>query len=283
MELQAAWDRVRRAFAEAKLDNPDLDASILMQHATGFGRIDRIARPSMPLDADCIKRLEAMMRRRLNGEPVHRIIGRRGFYGLDLELSPATLEPRPDTEVLVDKAVELARAVVRAKGACRIADLGTGTGAIALAILSSVPHTSVVATDVEAGALEAARRNAEMHGLSDRVSFQQSDWFSTVSGPFDIIASNPPYISSAEMSALPREVRDHDPHLALDGGPDGLEAYRRIAAGARDFLDQDGHVVLETGYDQKDSVSAIFTGHGYRMTEAVNDLGGNHRVVVFAP
>ncbi len=282
MELGEAWTVMRKAFADAGIGDADLDASILVEHATGTNRIDRIALPGMQLDDSQVNALDALMRRRLGGEPVYRIIGRRGFYGLELEVSGDTLEPRPDTEILVDRVCTLSRAVVARKGECRLLDLGTGTGAIALAVLSEVDGVSAVATDISQGALETAKRNAATHRLASRAAFVQSDWFSAVTGRFDIIASNPPYIPSGEIGGLAPEVRDHDPRSALDGGPDGLEAYRWIAAGARDFLNPAGCVAVETGYDQKTGVSLLFTNNGYRHAASADDLAGNHRVLVFS-
>ncbi|MCC0031275.1 MAG: peptide chain release factor N(5)-glutamine methyltransferase, partial [Brucellaceae bacterium] len=163
-----------------------------------------------------------------------------------------------------------------------ILDLGTGTGAIALAVLANVAEAQATGTDISAQALETARANAERAGLSDRFTVLRSDWFDAVGGRFDIIVSNPPYIASAEIEALAADVRLHDPRRALDGGADGLDAYRCIARDAKRFLTEKGHVALETGYDQKQAVSALFTKAGYQVVQTVRDLGGNDRVIVFA-
>ncbi|MCJ8057147.1 peptide chain release factor N(5)-glutamine methyltransferase [Shinella curvata] len=223
----------------------------------------------------------AALARRVAREPVHRILGHRAFSRLDLALSPETLEPRPDTEVLVDTLVPYAQKCVAETGGCRILDLGTGTGAICLALLDLVPGATGVGADLSAGALETATRNADINGVADRFEAVESDWFAAVTGAFDIIVSNPPYIVRSVVGTLDAEVRLFDPILALDGGEDGLDAYRAIAAGAGDHLRENGLVAYEIGYDQKDAVTAIMREKGFARVEAVMDLGGNDRVLVF--
>ena len=282
MELAAAWRMLRDRFAGAGIDTAAQDADILIEHVTGRDALARITRPQAEISPEEAATLDALMRRRLSGEPVHRIVGARSFYGLELMLSPETLEPRPDTEILVDAVVPLARACVERTGRCSILDLGTGTGAIALAVLANVAEARATGTDISAQALETARANAERAGLSERFKVLRSDWFDTVGGRFDIIVSNPPYIVRAEIEALAADVRLHDPRRALDGGADGLDAYRQIARDARRFLAEGGQVAVETGYDQKQAVSALFTKAGYQVVQTVRDLGGNDRVIVFA-
>ena len=223
----------------------------------------------------------AAVARRLAREPVHRILGHRAFSRLDLALSPETLEPRPDTEVLVDTLLPYAQKFVAETGSCRILDLGTGTGAICLALLDLVPGATGVGADLSAGALETAKRNADINGVADRFEAVESDWFAAVTGAFDIIVSNPPYIVRSVVGTLDDEVRLFDPILALDGGEDGLDAYRAIAAGAGDHLRENGLVAYEIGYDQKDAVTAIMREKGFARVEAVADFGGNDRALVF--
>ena len=226
--------------------------------------------------------VSAAIARRVAREPVHRILGRRAFSRLDLALSPETLEPRPDTEVLVDTLVPYARKIVAETGGCRILDLGTGTGAICLALLDLVPGATGVGADLSAGALETARCNADINGVADRFEAVESDWFAALTGAFDIIVSNPPYIVRSVVATLDDEVRLFDPILALDGGEDGLDAYRAIATGAGDHLRENGLVAYEIGYDQKDAVTAIMRENGFVRIEAVTDFGGNDRALVFA-
>lgn len=223
----------------------------------------------------------AAVARRVAREPVHRILGHRAFSRLDLALSPETLEPRPDTEVLVDTLVPYAQKFVAEMGGCRILDLGTGTGAICLALLDLVPGTTGVGADLSSGALETAKRNADLNGVADRFEAVESDWFVAVTGAFDIIVSNPPYIVRSVVGMLDDEVRLFDPILALDGGEDGLDAYRAIAAGVGAHLRENGLVAYEIGYDQKDAVTAIMREKGFARIEAVADLGGNDRALVF--
>lgn len=223
----------------------------------------------------------AAVARRVAREPVHRILGHRAFSRLDLALSPETLEPRPDTEVLVDTLVPYAQKFVAEMGGCRILDLGTGTGAICLALLDLVPGMTGVGADLSSGALETAKRNADLNGVADRFEAVESDWFAAVTGAFDIIVSNPPYIVRSVVGMLDDEVRLFDPILALDGGEDGLDAYRAIAAGVGAHLRENGLVAYEIGYDQKDAVTAIMREKGFARIEAVADLGGNDRALVF--
>lgn len=271
----------RSRFAEAGVENPGLDARLIVEHFSGTTRTDAIISPERPLSESVSIAIEAAIQRRLGGEPVHRILGFREFYGLKFSLSPETLEPRPDTETLVDLVLPFVREVTGREGTCRILDLGTGTGAIPLALLSQVPQAVAVGADISEGALATARQNAEQLGLADRFTALESDWFSKISGSFHLIVSNPPYIRSNEIDALQPEVSGFDPLLALDGGDDGLDAYRIIAAGVAAHLEPGGKVALEIGFDQRTSVADIFGKAGYALVAAGNDLAGNDRVLIF--
>ncbi len=238
-------------------------------------------KPDHPVTREESARIAAMVERRAGGEPVHRILGYREFHGLDLLLSKETLEPRPDTEVLVDTLLPALKKNVADKGSARILDLGTGTGAICLALLKECPEATGVGSDISADALETAAKNAARNGLASRFETMRSDWFKKISGRFDIIVSNPPYIRSDIVTTLDREVRHHDPMAALDGGQDGLAPYRLIAADAGRFLVENGIVGVEIGFDQRLDVSAIFASHGFSLLDAVKDYGGNDRVLTF--
>jgi release factor glutamine methyltransferase len=259
-----------------------LDARILVETATGHDHAAVIARPGTAITAEAYETAMAMVERRAAGEPVHRILGWREFHGLRLRLSPDVLEPRPDTETLVDRALVAVRAIADRLGGCDILDLGTGSGAIALALLAAEPRARAVGADISQGAIATARLNAEANGLGDRFRPVLSDWFGAISGRFHVIVANPPYIRTADIAGLSREVRIHDPAAALDGGADGLDAYRRIAAGCRTFLAPGGRVGVEIGHDQKADVAAIFAAGGLRPVEARRDLGGRDRVLIFA-
>lgn len=273
--------QAKERLAAQGVDDPALDARLIVEHFSGTSRADAIARPGQVLDASVAKAIEAAISRRESGEPVHRILGFREFYGLKLELSPDTLEPRPDTETLVDMVLPFVRAVAEREGVCRILDLGTGTGAVALALLGQVENCVAVGTDLAEGALLTAQQNAVRLGLGSRFTAQKSDWFAEISECFHLIVSNPPYIGSKEIDELRADVRDFDPLLALDGGADGLDAYRSIAAGSMSHLEGDGRIALEIGYDQKRLVTDIFAAAGFRLAESGRDLAGNDRVLIF--
>jgi len=272
----------RRRLAEAGIAEAVQEARALVGGLLGLSSTAFVTDGARVLEDGEVSVIEAALARRAAREPVHRILGRRAFSRLDLLLSPETLEPRPDTEILVDTLVPHARRMVAERGGCRILDLGAGTGAICLALLDLVPGTTGVGTDLSPGALETARRNADINGVSGRFETVESDWFSAMTGTFDIIVSNPPYIVRSVVGTLDEEVRLHDPILALDGGEDGLDAYRAIAAGAGGHLRENGLVAYEIGYDQKESVTALMRDKGFARLEAVKDFGGNDRVLVFS-
>ncbi|MGX7875072.1 peptide chain release factor N(5)-glutamine methyltransferase [Mesorhizobium sp. ORM6] len=271
----------RARLVAAAVDDPALDAQLIVEHFSGTTRTQAIADPERTIDSNAVAAIDAALRRRAGGEPVHRILGYREFYGLRLSLSPETLEPRPDTETLVEAVLPFVRAVAAREGACRILDLGTGTGAIALALLSVVPAATATGVDIAAGALATAVHNAGQLGLGGRFVALQSDWFEKVSGRYHVIAANPPYIPSGDIGNLQDEVRDFDPRLALDGGVDGLNPYRIIAAEAARFLEAEGRIAVEIGHAQRNEVNDIFRAAGYAAGQVFGDLGGNDRVVVF--
>lgn len=271
----------RKQLDDAGMDGAALDARLIVEHFSRTSRTDAIARPDLPITPDMSAAVEAALDRRLAGEPVHRILGFREFYGLKLALSPDTLEPRPDTETLVDAVLPFARAAVLRQGSCRILDLGTGTGAIALALLSEVPEATATGTDISDGALATATTNALSLGLGARFSASKSSWFGEISGRYDVIVSNPPYIPSRDIEFLQREVRDFDPRRALDGGEDGLDPYRIIANGADAFLNHGGIVAVEIGSTQNADVAQLFSKEGWQFSKAEKDLSGNDRMLVF--
>jgi release factor glutamine methyltransferase len=235
-----------------------------------------------PVSPESVARVEAAVRRRLAREPVHRILGRREFYGLDLALSAGTLEPRPDTEILVDVILPHLKAMVMQGRKPKLVDLGTGTGAIALALLHECPEVEAVGIDISEDALKTAIDNAERNGLASRFATRAGPWFDKTAERFDIIVSNPPYIRSDVVKGLEPEVTKFDPMAALDGGPDGLDAYRAIAQSAASHLEDQGIIGLEIGFDQRDDVTQIFELEGFFLVEERRDYGDNDRVLVFA-
>ena len=281
-------DAARRALAarlkSSAIDSAELDARILIGAMLNLDLTGMITEAARPLTGDESSRLESFARRRLAGEPVARIVGMKEFWGLQLKLSPATLVPRPDTETVVELALEM----LRAGGAInrlldrplRIADLGTGTGAILLALLSELPDATGIGTDISAEALRTAADNAARLGFSGRVDFVRCDYASALSGPFDLIVSNPPYIRSADIAGLAPEVRDHDPHAALDGGADGLDAYRALIAQAAGLLAPGAVLVVEAGQGQASQIEALMTGAGFALPGPPKaDLAGIRRAV----
>lgn len=280
-ELGGLVRHLRAALEAAGKPDAALEARLIVEHVTGAGRSDMVLDPQRHVRQEQVAAALAVLQRRLEGAPLHRIFGVREFYGMPLRLSAETLEPRPDTEALVDLALPLVRRAVAREGACRILDLGTGTGAVALALLREEPRASAVATDISQDALATATRNADMNGHGRRFEAVRSNWFDAIDGMFHVIVSNPPYIPTIEIELLEREVRKHDPIAALDGGPDGLDAYRAIAAGASHHLQQNGSVAVEIGYDQAEAVEAIFASEGFRLVEQAADLGGVTRALAF--
>lgn len=271
----------RDRLTAAGIEHAALDARHLISGLLGVSLTDVVTRGRDTVSEVDAARIRAAVERRIAREPVYRILGEREFFGLPLKLSRETLEPRPDTETLVDRMIPHLRRIVAAKGDCRLLDLGTGTGAICLALLSTVLDVQGVATDISEDALVTASANAEALGLSGRFVALRSNWFEKVEGRFDAIVSNPPYIRSSVVAELEPEVRLHDPAAALDGGDDGLDAYRAIALHAGHHLETNGVIGLEIGFDQKEAVTALFHAENFRLREEAKDLGGNDRVLIF--
>ncbi|EKF40463.1 peptide chain release factor N(5)-glutamine methyltransferase [Nitratireductor indicus] len=271
----------RARLAQAGIEDAALDARLLVEHFTKSSRTDALVRPELEIAAPSVSALDEALARRILGMPVHRIMGQREFYGLTLGLSDETLEPRPDTEILVDLVLGEARQEGGEDRPYRILDLGTGSGAIAIALLSALPSACAIGADISEDALATARRNADMNGVGGRFVGLRSDWFSEIEGRFDFIVSNPPYIREHDWKSLSREVRDFDPRKALVGGVDGLDAYRAIAQGCHGHLATGGRVAVEIGYDQKEAVTRVFKACAFRRATAAKDLAGHNRALIF--
>ena len=265
--------------------SPRLDAELLVARALGLTRADLLREPERELSADEAAESERLLRRRLAREPVAYILGHRAFRTIDLEVTPAVLIPRPDTETLVDVALEELRTVPLAgphpEDEPLAIDVGTGSGCIALALAAEDPFVHVLATDVDPDALAVARGNAARLGLARRVEFVLSDLFQDVGERVvDLVVSNPPYIPADEYAALEPNVRDYEPRLALYGGTDGLDFYRRLIPGAALLLRAGGTLALEVGAGEADDVAGIIDAAGaYEMPERRSDLSGVIRVV----
>jgi release factor glutamine methyltransferase len=278
--VETARRALTARFNSAGVESAEIDARMLIGHVLGLDLTGLITSAQRQLTTDEAARLEDFARRRLAGEPVARVIGAKEFWGLPLQLSPATLVPRPDTETVVELALELLRADGATGRPLRIADLGTGSGAILLALLSELPTATGVGTDISEQALQTAAANAARVGLAPRATFIACDYASGLSGLFDLIVSNPPYIRAADIAGLAVEVREHDPHAALDGGADGLDAYRALIPQAAGLLAPGALLVVEAGEGQSGPINGLMTLAGLAPTGAPKaDLAGIPRAV----
>jgi release factor glutamine methyltransferase len=278
--VEAARRQLAERFRNGAVDSAELDARLLAGEVLGLDLTGLVTSANRTLTASESNRLESLARRRLAGEPVARILGHREFWGLSLKLSPATLVPRPDTETVVELALEILRAAGAPDRPLRIADLGTGSGAILLALLSELPRAIGIGTDISTEALQTAETNAARTGLADRASFIACDYASGLSGTFNLIVSNPPYIRSADIANLAAEVRYHDPKAALDGGPDGLDAYRALIPQAACLLMSGSALVVEAGQGQSGDIEALMKAAGLSCERPPRaDLAGIRRAV----
>ena len=263
----------------AQLDEAELDARILLGAALGLDLTGLMTQAARLLTDGEALRLAQHAQRRIAGEPVARILGTREFWGLPFRLSEATLVPRPDTETVVERALELFREQ-KAIHQPRIADIGTGSGAILLALLHDIPGAFGVGTDLSPNALETARGNAAALGLADRSAFVACSYLAALSGPLDLIVSNPPYIPAGEIPKLSIEVREHDPHLALDGGNDGYDAYRALIPQAAERLAPGGALIVEAGQGQARNIETLMTAAALVVDRPPKaDLAGIPRAV----
>jgi release factor glutamine methyltransferase len=268
---------------DAGVEGASRDARVLAAAGRGLSSAQILSEPNRVLTAQECARLDELRRRRMQREPISRILGRRGFMDLDLEISPATLDPRPDTETLVEAAIQVLREEGRVCAPLEILDLGTGTGAILIALLRALPGARGLGVDISAEALGVAERNIAAHGVAARARLHRGSWFEGVEGRFDLIVSNPPYIPTADIAGLAPEVVNYDPILALDGGCDGLMAYRMIAADSQRHLRPGGWLLLEIGACQEAAITALLDPSGmYAMVRKLRifpDLTGRSRCV----
>jgi release factor glutamine methyltransferase len=256
-----------------------VDARVLIGHALHLERARLIAQSDRVLEAREINTISALAARRLKREPVSRIFGQKEFWSIALTITADVLVPRPETETVVEGALDFAvRGGLRMEK-LRILDIGTGSGALLLALLRELPNAAGVGTDISAAALDVARGNAHRSGLAGRCTFVACDIASGVEGPFDLLVSNPPYIKHDEIMSLAPEVRNYDPAVALDGGADGLTAYRSIASDVRRLLAPGGRMFVELGADQETAVRELFTNAGLTVGVARKDLAGIPRVL----
>jgi release factor glutamine methyltransferase len=277
MTLVQAWTQARRRLEAAGVDGPVIDARLLLEAASGATRADIVSDPYRPLSPDQAQALETYLTRRIAREPVSHILGRKGFWTVELKVTRDVLTPRPDTETLVDGVLKS----LPAEQPMHILDLGVGSGAILLALLAERPLWTGVGVDVSPQALEVARENAALLGLDDRATLVHGVWAEGLPDhAFDAVVSNPPYIPTADIETLEPEVRVHEPRLALDGGADGLDAYRVLAPQVMRLLKPGGVFALEIGHDQGHAVEAMMNQEKAGYCRVISDLGRRDRVVI---
>ena len=255
----------------AGIEGAERDAHVLLAHVMDVDQASLLARMKEPLPQSALYGMDRVVAVRSLRQPVSHIVGKRGFWNHEFMVNSDVLDPRPDTETLVAAALE--------QPFENVLDLGTGSGAIIISLLDEQKQAHGVATDISAKALDMSRRNAGRIGVAERVRFVEADWFSGVTGEYDLVVSNPPYISEPEMTTLAPEVRDWEPHLALTPGGDGLEAYRKISEGLKDRLAPNGRAFFEIGHRQALDVRAIFTNAGFNSLQTLQDLSGHDRVI----
>jgi release factor glutamine methyltransferase len=279
LSIGNARREVARRLRAGGIDTPDLDARILVGHALGLDHAGLVRASERALGDDETVHIEALLARRLAREPVARITGVKEFWGLPVRLAPSVLVPRSETETVVEQALAAIAHGGSRDRALRIADLGTGSGAIMLALLTELPNAFAIGTDRDPAALTVARGNAARLGLAGRAAFVACDFGQALGSGFDLLVTNPPYVKSGDIAGLDPEVRDYDPTGALDGGPDGLAAYRAIAADARALLNPNAHLVAEIGAGQGDAVVSLFAAHGLGRIAVAPDLADIPRAV----
>jgi release factor glutamine methyltransferase len=277
--VSEALNLLAQAFRTAGIEDADVDARLLVGHALHLDRARLIAQSDRILEAREINVINALAARRLKREPVSRILGQKEFWSIALAITPDVLVPRPETETIVEGALDfVVRGGLRMEK-LRILDIGTGSGALLLALLRELPNATGTGTDISTGALKVARENAARCGVEGRCTFVVCDIASVVEGPFDLLVSNPPYIAHHEITSLAPEVKNYDPTVALDGGDDGLAAYRAIAADAKRLMAPGARMFVELGAGQEAAVRDLFTNVGLIAGIARTDLAGIPRVL----
>jgi release factor glutamine methyltransferase len=271
--LSGARDRLRAGAS----DEPDLEAEVLLRHVLTLDRAAFLRQLSDPMSEADVEAYELALGRRLAGEPTAYITGTREFYGLDFRVTPAVLIPRPETEMLVEAVVDRSRRTER----LRIADIGTGSGAIAVSLAKALPQATLYATDLSAGALAVARDNAAANCVEQRISFRRGDLLEPLDARVDVIAANLPYVTENDWRALPREIRKHEPRLALASGVDGLDAIRALLLQAPRYLERGGAIFLEFGIGQDEAIQASAREHFPSASiETRRDFAGIPRLLV---
>ena len=274
-QLSDLYKHLCQSFTDVDMPTAERDARWIVQVHTGHEWSDIIARPEEAIDSATLQKIEQDLQRRLDGEPISRIYGEREFWGLKFRICPDTLDPRPDTETIIEQALERFKERLPET----ILDLGTGSGCVLIALLSEFKEAQGIGIDKSQGALKTARYNAQNNAVEGRAQFFCGDWGSALGQSFDLIVSNPPYISNQVIPTLSREVQNHDPILALDGGKDGLDAYKKIFSEIKSYLKPGGTGLFEIGFDQQKDVMRLAEESGLSVRHVHHDLAGQPRVV----
>jgi release factor glutamine methyltransferase len=280
VSISAAIHEGNQQLTVAGLSEGRREASNLLEYVLARDRTFIISHPEQLLTQEQLRMFREYVERRAAGEPPQYITAHQQFFGLDFEVGRGVLIPRPETELLVETALKLLQNFT---AGATISDVGTGSGCIAITLLHELPNASAVAVDISPTALEVARRNASRHSVSERLTLVRSNCFSELSPhdfSFDLIASNPPYVSDLELRGLQREVRDYEPREALAGGPDGLAVIRRLLVESRQFLKDGGYLLMEIGFNQAEAVKRLIDPGSWKLCEIQQDLQGIPRVVV---
>ncbi len=278
-----AWRLLSKEFRQRKIENPLLDAKILAKYAFGLTDIELALKEQEIATIKQLEKLQQLGNYRLAGEPIARILEEKEFYGLNFKLNKATLIPRPETELLVDLAIfYIKQKQQEGKKKINFLELGTGSGCISISILANSNNISAIATDINKEAIKIAKQNAIYHNQNKQINFLLGNWFDPLKPDmqFDLILSNPPYIATEKIKKLSLEVRKFDPFLALNGGEDGLEAYRIIASNAKKFLKQNGIIILEFGKGQEEEIIRIFASEGFANFSLKKDLANINRAII---
>lgn len=279
VSVSEALHHLAQSFRAVGIEEPEADARVLVGHALHLDRARLIAQSDRILEAREVTVISALAARRMRREPVSRILGQKEFWSIPISVTPEVLVPRPETETVVEASLDfIIRSGLRLEK-LRLLDIGTGSGALLLALLKELPGAAGTGTDVSSVALDVARANAAHCGLESRCNFVVCDIATGIDGPFDLIVSNPPYVAHDEIVTLAPEVRDYDPRVALDGGQDGLDVYRSIAHDAKRILAQGGRLFVELGAGQDEQVCALFTKAGLSPGTPRKDLAGIPRVL----
>lgn len=278
--IESARKQVIEELKRARVEAPELTADVLLGWVLGWDRVRILSHPEQPLDREARARLQSLVRRRSRGEPLQYLTGEREFYGHSFHVTPDVLIPRPETELLVEQAIAIIRA--QFPSAARFADMGTGSGCIAISVLREIPYAFCYAIDRSAAALRIARENAVRHGVADRIAWICADVWESVrrSECLDLVLSNPPYIPRKDYNSLAIEVREHEPHTALFAGESGLDIYRRLIPGSMPRLVPGGYLLVELGAGQAAAVAQMAGGEGFVPDATVNDLQGIPRCLI---